>query len=150
MEELQEFIQTTRDSRELKRALAVKTTLAGRPWLEVADELGVCRSFIGKWRKRYAQAGVDGLRLGYHGSAGYLSPTRRAEVITWIQQQDQWAVTPLRLHLLHTYGIQYKSRQSYYALLTEARISWKKTQDRHPKANQEAVAETREQIKKKR
>jgi hypothetical protein len=38
MDALQEFIRTTRDSRELKRALAVKTTLAGRPWLEVAEE----------------------------------------------------------------------------------------------------------------
>ena len=150
MDALQEFVRTTRDSRELKRALAVKTTLAGRPWLEVAEELGVCRSFIGKWRKRYAQAGVAGLRLGYQGSVGYLTPASKAQVIAWIQQQNQWSVTAVCLHLSHTYGVRYKSRQSYYALLTEARISWKKTQDTHPKADPEAVAETREQIKKKR
>ena len=150
MEELQEFIRTTRDSRELKRALAVKNTLAGRPWLEVAEELGVCRSFLGKWRKIYAQDGVDGLRLRYKGSTGYLTANRKAAVIAWIQQQDQWSVTALRLHLLHTYGVEYQSRQSYYALLTEARISWKKTQSTHPKADPQAIAETREVIKKKR
>jgi transposase len=81
---------------------------------------------------------------------GYLPPTSKAQVIAWIQQQEQWSVTAVRLHLLHTYGVRYKSRQSYYALLSEARISWKKTQDTHPKADPEAVAETREQIKKKR
>jgi putative transposase len=150
MTDLKTFIQTTRDSRELKRALAVKNTLAGRPWQEVADELLVCRAFIGKWRKIYVQEGVDGLRLRYKGSTGYLSAARKAEILAWIQDQEQWSVTALRTHILYKYGVRYKSRQSYYALLTEARMSWKKSQDRHPKANPEAVAETREQIKKKR
>jgi transposase len=81
---------------------------------------------------------------------GYLTPASKAQVIAWIQQQDQWSVTAVRLHLWHTYGVQYKSRQSYYALLAEARMSWKKTQGTHPKADPEAIAETREQIKKKR
>jgi len=148
MTDLQEFIRTTRESRELKRALAVKNTLAGRPWLEVADELGVCRSFIGKWRKVYAQAGIAGLRLQYKGSEGYLSAACKAEVLTWIQQQEHWSVTTLRTHLLYTYGVQYKSRQSYYALLAQARISWKKTQDRQPKPDPQVVAETRQRIKK--
>jgi transposase len=53
MDALQEFIRTKRDSRELKRALAVQNTLAGRPWAEVASELGVTESFISKWRARY-------------------------------------------------------------------------------------------------
>ncbi len=38
MNDLNEFINTTRESRELKRALAVKSTLAGRAWKEVAEE----------------------------------------------------------------------------------------------------------------
>lgn len=47
MSDLNTFIRTTIDSRELKRALAVKNTLTGRPWSEVAKELQVCESFIG-------------------------------------------------------------------------------------------------------
>jgi putative transposase len=148
MTALKEFIQTTRDSRELKRALAVKNTLAGRPWREVADELAVCRAFVGKWRKMYAQEGVDGLRLRYKGSTGYLTAARKAEVITWIQEQEQWSVTVLRTHILYNYGVRYKSRQSYYALLAQARISWKKSQARHPKHDPEAILRRREQIKK--
>jgi hypothetical protein len=41
MSDLKTFIKTTKDSRELKRALAVKNTLAGRPWFDVAKELFV-------------------------------------------------------------------------------------------------------------
>lgn len=149
MKELKTFIQTTRDSRELKRALAVKNTLTGRPWLEVAEELGVCRAFIGKWRKAYAQAGVAGLRLQYKGRTGYLTSAQKARVLAWIQAQTHWSVAALRAHLLSTYGIRYKSRQSYYALLAEARISWKKTQNIHPKVDSEAVLKTRATIKKR-
>lgn len=148
MDDLETFIQTTKESRELKRALAVKMTLAKRPWAVVMEDLGVSHAFISKWRSRYKQTGVAGLRLGYRGSTGYLSAVRKAQVLTWIQGQERWSVTALRLHLLQRYGVRYKSRQSYYALLAEARITRKKTQARHPQANPERVAETRAQIKK--
>ena len=89
MNDLKDFIKTTRESRELKRALAVKNTLAGRLWQEVAEELGVGQSFIGKWRHIYKLHGVEGLKLGYKGSSGYLSATERAEVMTWLQEPQR-------------------------------------------------------------
>ena len=52
MSELEEFIQSTKDSRELKRALVVKMTLAKRPWAVVMEDLGVSQAFISKWRSR--------------------------------------------------------------------------------------------------
>jgi putative transposase len=146
MDALQEFIRTKRDSRELKRALAVQNTLAGRPWAEVASELGVTESFISKWRARYKHGGVEALRLGYKGSAGYLQPHEKQAVITWIQAQEIWNVQSLQQHIMTMYGIQYKSQQSYYALFNEARISWKKLQDRHPKADPKKVAAKRTEI----
>lgn len=148
MTELDTFIKTVRDARELKRALAVKGTLAGRPWRKVAAELGVCRAFIGKWRKAYAQAGVEGLRLKYKGSTGPLSAAQRRQVIAWIQKQNRWGIPALRLYLLRTYGVRYKSRQSYRTLLTQAKMSWKKTQKTHPNRDPMLVSETREGIKK--
>jgi len=143
METLQEFIQTVRDSREVKRALAVQNTLAGRPWADVAAELGVTAAYISKWRVRYKHGGVAALRLGYKGSTGYLPPQEKQTVIGWIHQQAPWNVPQLQHHIERTYGVRYKSQQSYYALFHEARISWKKLQDRHPKADPEAVAATR-------
>lgn len=148
MDALHEFIQTTRDGRELKRALAVKMRLEGYARSETAAVLGVSKPFVDKWRRHYLQQGVAGLALKYQGSRGYLRPGQKAEVLAWIQAQAQWSVPALRRHLHRTYRVRYKSRQSYYALLAEARISWKKTQYRHPKANSATVAETREQIKK--
>lgn len=146
METLQEFIRTTRDSRELKRALAVQNTLARRPWVDVAEELGVKESFISKWRAQYKRGGVAALRLGYKGSTGYLQPQEKQAVMAWIHQQETWNVPQLQHHIEHTYGVRYKSQQSYYALFHEARISWKKLQDRHPKADPEAVAAKRTEL----
>jgi putative transposase len=150
MSDLATLIKTTRESRELKRALAVKNTLAGHPWKAVMEELGVSWSFIGKWRQIYEQQGVDGLKLGYKGSSGYLTPEQRAEVMRWLQEPQHWNVGRLRAYMQRQYGVEYQSRQSYYALLHEAKLSWKKTQKRNPKADPEQVKETREGIKKKR
>lgn len=150
MNDVNELLKTTRESRELKRALAVKNTLAGRPWREVAEELGVCESFIGKWRHRYTLHGVEGLKLGYKGSSGYLTDDEKAEVRTWLQEPQRQNIGSLRAYLQRQYGIVYHSRQSYYALMQEAKLSWKKTQKRNPKADPEQVKATRAVIKKKR
>jgi transposase len=150
MNDLQQFIQTTRDSRELKRALVIQNTLAGRSWAEVAAELGVKESFIGTWRWRYKRDGIACLSLGYQGAKGYLTATEKAAVITWIQEQKRWDLKALSQHVTATYGVTYKSSQSYYALLTAARISWKKSQDRQPKADPKKISAKRKEIKKKR
>lgn len=150
MSDLHELIKTTRESRELKRALAVTSTLAGRPWKEVAEELGGCESFIGKWRHIYDNQGLEGLKLGYKGSSGYLTPEAKADVMAWLQTSEHWNLGSLRAYLHRQYGVEYRSRQSYYALLHEAKLSWKKSQKRHPKADPEQVKATREAIQKKR
>lgn len=149
MRDLNEFIKTTKDTRELKRALAVKNTLNGRSRAEVTEELGVGESFIGKWRHRYATQGVEGLTLGYQGSSGYLTAEAKAEVITWLQERPQHQnVRRLHTYIRRRYGVEYRSRQSYYALLHEAKLSRKKSQKRNPKADPEQVTETRDTIKK--
>lgn len=149
MQELERFIQTTTNSLELKRALAVKNTLAGRPWKEVAQELGVQRAFLCKWRSRYKKFGVTSLRMGYRGSRGYLTPAERQRVLAWLQEQSRWQVAALQTYLRETYQVSYQSKQSYYALLAEARISWKKTQKNNPQADPAQVQAKREAIKKK-
>ncbi len=150
MDELQEFIRTTTDVRELKRALAVRNTLSGRSRAEVAAELGSSVAFVDKWRGIYKRQGVEGLRLGYKGSAGYLTPQQHDELRDWIQAQTTWDIPTLQAHVAAHYGVQYKSLKSYYALMDEAGMSWKKSQDDHPDADPVEVEQTRDQIKKKR
>jgi putative transposase len=149
MEDLKIFIQTTRDSRELKRALAVQNTLEGRSWIVVAQELGVCRAFIGKWRQRYEAHGAEGLRLGYRPWTGYLEKTKQLAIVTWIQEQAHWDIRGIAQEVERRYGVVYKSKQSYYALLNRAKMSWKKTQKRNPSADPNQVTAKRDEIQKK-
>lgn len=139
MEELLNFIDTARDARELKRALAVKLTLEGYVHAEIIKILNVTSGFISKWKQAFEAYGVDGIVLGYRGSTGYLYKQRQ-EVSEWLQQKDHWLVEELSTHLYQQYQVEFKSRQSYYDLFTQAGLSWKKTQKRNPKHNAEAVA----------
>lgn len=140
MEELLNFIDTARDARELKRAIAVKLTLEGYIHAEIIKILNVTSGFISKWKQAFEAYGVDGILLGYQGSTGYLYKEERMEVIEWLQQKDHWLLEELSTHLLQEYDVEFKSRQSYYDLFTQAGLSWKKTQKRNPKHDAEAVA----------
>ena len=150
MDDVLDFIRTTRDARELKRALAVRNTLAGRPRAEVAAELGCSVSFVDKWRWIYDRQGVAGLRLGYQGSTGYLTSSHKKAICEWLTGQSSWDIRALQAHIEQTYGVCYTSAKSYYALLTEARLSWKKTQDESPEPDPQEIEQTRKAIKKKR
>lgn len=108
--------------------------------------LGVTRSFIGKWRRRYKQEGIPALRIGYKGSRGKLTAAERADVITWIQAQTSWNVRAVSGHIATTYGVCYKSLQSYSTLLKHARIAWKRTHDQNPAADPKKIAAKREDI----
>jgi len=149
MDDLQTLIHTTHDAREVKRALAVQNTLAGRSRVAVAKELGYTVSWVDKWRWRYAQSGIEGLRIGYKGSQSYLTPPQKIEIHQWLHRQTTWDVRSLAAHIKATYGVRYQSVRSYHALLNAARMSWKKTQDEHPEADPQTVSATREDMKKK-
>lgn len=140
MEELLNFIDTARDARELKRAIAVKLTLEGYIHAEIIKILNVTSGFISKWKQAFEAKGVDGILLGYQGSTGYLDKKQRLEVIKWLKQKDDWLLEELATHLCQEYDVEFKSRQSYYDLFTQAGLSWKKTQKRNPKHNVEEVA----------
>ncbi len=87
MNDLTECIQTTKDARELKRALAVKMmTLAGATWADVMDDLHVSHAFISKWRSQYKKRGIASLRMGYQGAAGYLTAEQKAEIRTCLRR----------------------------------------------------------------
>jgi putative transposase len=148
MDDLQIFIHTSRDAREVKRALAVQNTLQGRSRPEVAAELGYSVSWVDKWRWHYAQFGVAGLRIGYKGSQGYLTVEQKTEIQAWLEAQSTWSVRALAAHIEAEYAVRYKSVRSYHALLNQARMSWKKSQATPPKPDPDKVAATRETIKK--
>lgn len=141
MDTLEEFIQSNRDPRELKRALAVQMSQRGHSYREIRDVLQVSLGFITTCAQRYEADGVEGLRLNYWGTQGYLNPKQKQQLFNWLAQQDAWTIEEVVDHIEDTYNVVYRSQQSYYALLKQAGFSWKKAQPVHPERDETQVEE---------
>jgi putative transposase len=135
LEDLNDFIHSNPDARELKRAIAVQMVLKGYKHREIRESVGVSSGFISKWTGMYEQLGVSGLKLRYPGSVGYLEPEQRQAVIHWLKRKNYWNLGELQAHIEQEYAVVFDSKQSYYTLFEQAGISWKKTQKRNPKAD---------------
>ena len=79
--ELENFIASNPDPRELKRALAIRMLIEGVCRETIQKILGVSSPFISKWKINYALHGIEGLLLNHQGSRGKLKPEKRAEII---------------------------------------------------------------------
>ena len=86
--ELENFIASNPDPRELKRAISVRMLIEGIERETIQEILGVSSPFISKWKINYALHGIEGLRLNYQGSRGQLKPEERAEVIQWLTKKN--------------------------------------------------------------
>ena len=117
IQELDEWIKSNPDPRELKRALAVKLALSGWANRAIASLLNTSNSFISKWKKQFNKLGIEGLRLGYKGAKSYLTTTGRAAVVTWLQQQKYWDLSELECYLIEQFDVVFQSHKSYYDLL---------------------------------
>ena len=146
---LEDFIRSNPDARELKRALAVKMTLSQYTHAQIEALLGITSGFISKWKLRYVADGVAALRLAHRGSQPYLSADQRQQVIDWLQLQERTSVPEVATYIEQHFQIRFKSEQSYYDLLNQARFSWKKSQARNPQADPDQVNAKRVEIKKK-
>ncbi len=129
---LTQFIGSKPEARELKRALAVKMALQDTPYAKITELVGIHKTCITTWKQRFEAEGIEGIRLGYRGAESYLTPSQRAEGITWLRKKDYWNIEELFSYLDEYYQVIYKSKQSYYQLLAEAKISWKRSQKSNP------------------
>jgi putative transposase len=148
LDELDHFINQTKDVREIKRALAVKMKLQGKHYREIKHLLGVSQQFISKWKNCAIFEGVENLRIKYKGRKSYLKNEEKSKVIQWLREKEYLRLSDLKLHLYKEYNIIFESDQSYYSLLKEARISWKKTQKKNPARNDELVEAKKKEIEK--
>jgi len=141
MDTLEQFIQSNPHPRELKRAVAVQMSQRGHSYREIRDVLQVSVGFVTACHQRYKAAGVEGLKLNYWGTQGYLSAEQKQEVFEWLAQNDAWTIEEVVAHIEDTYEVVYQSQQSYYALLKQAGFSWKKAQPTHPDLDEAQVEE---------
>jgi putative transposase len=142
-EELQEFIKTNRDARELKRGLSVQMYLEGYKHREIKEIVGVGSGYISKWTRIYVQEGLEGLLLGYKGTTGYLSEMQTQAINTWLQAKNYWNLAELTEYIEDEYKVVFESKQSYYAIFEKAGISWKKTQKHNPKGDPTIIQKKR-------
>ncbi len=140
MRSLLEFIENSQDKREVQRAIAVRMLLEGYTHVTIQSILSVSSGFISKCKKAFFTSGVEGLKLRYKGSQGFLNSQQRAGVIKWLKTKDKWNLSELEYEIAFSYGVVFESKQSYYDLFDAARISWKKTQAHNPKYDEELVA----------
>ncbi len=142
MEELNSFIASNPDPRELKRGLAVSMTLRGYTHAEIIKILQVSSGFISKWKQAFIRKGVEGIKLGYQGSLGYLNERQKQQVIDWLKSQKYWwDLNQLECYIAEKFDVSYAAKSSYYDLFSEAGISWKKSQKKNPRKNPELVDE---------
>ncbi len=139
LKELSDFLDSNPDPRELKRALAVMMWIEGVPCSEIQKILNVSATFISQFKIKFIKDGVKELKLKYQGSKAYLSREQRREIINYLEAQEYLSLQELREYIEDKYDVRFKSSQSYYTLLDEAKISWKKTQKNHPKKNDKLV-----------
>lgn len=132
-ESLSQFLKQTDDVREYKRALAVQMVHQGIDYAVITSLLDVSPSFISKGKGIFAKQGVEGLRIKYRGSEGYLSPDQREQTIRWLQEQGTWSISSLQDYLKTTFDVEYQSLQSSYDLMHAAGLRGKKTQAINPK-----------------
>jgi putative transposase len=149
METLDDLINDATDSRETKRALAVKMLQTGLSPQSIASLLNVSEQYVSKWKVRYEKEGAHGLCLAYRGKAPYLSPDQRLQVVAWIQSYKTLTIEALRDYIESQYEVVYDSKQSYYDLLSQGGMSYHTTTTINPKYDEAQVMAKREEIKKK-
>lgn len=149
MNTLDDIILMGKDAREIRRAMAVKMVLHGFGVRDIEALLNVSDSFVSKWKGVYEEKGAPGLALGYKGSEGYLTGDQRKEVISFLRSKITYTPEELRDYPESEYGVLYKSKQSYYDLLHEGGINWKKNEKTNPKRDEEEVSERRKFIMSK-
>ena len=114
--QLESFIKSDIDARELKRAIAVRMALEGKLYHEISKVLGVSEFFVGYWKKIFKTQGVEGIKLGYKGSPGYLTERQTDVVVEWLKHKQYWNLEELVTYVEQEFGVSYKSKQSYYKL----------------------------------
>jgi len=144
--DLTAFLAEKRDSREYRRALAVKFALLGYRYEAICEMLDVTLGFVSQAKKAYETQGTTGLTLKYQGTQPYLSSSERQAVIDWLKTEQQWSVHRLQEHIETNYGVVFQSRQSYYQLLADAGFSYKQAQRTNPKRDEQRIAAKKKRL----
>ena len=136
-------------SLEQKRALAIKMVIQGYTYEQISELLNVSAFFIDKYRALYKKQGATCFSLKYKGSKSFLTKEQLIEVNKFINTKSNCNIEELIAVIKKRYRVNFKSKQTYYDLLHDAGMSWKKTEKVNPKKDDEKVALKQAELKKK-
>ena len=77
LDELDDFINQKKESKEIKIALAVKMILSGKSYREIKELLNVSHSFISEWKNQAMFHGVESLKLQLYWNTRLLKGGRK-------------------------------------------------------------------------
>ncbi|MDF5726221.1 MAG: helix-turn-helix domain-containing protein [Rhizonema sp. PD37] len=72
--------------------------------------------FVNKWKYRFVEPGIAGLKLKHQGSKGYLNSVQRQILIDWLKQKNYWHLDELKEYVEDSFAMILESNQSYYDL----------------------------------
>ena len=113
IERLTNFLNIYTDSREMKRALAVKLALQGYVYRAIRNILNISEGFVSKWKKIFLRSGIQALRLGYKGAAKKLKKEQEEETVKWLLCQEYWDISEQEIYLIEEYDVVFESKESY-------------------------------------
>ncbi|MDO9152626.1 MAG: helix-turn-helix domain-containing protein [Paludibacter sp.] len=135
-------------SLEIKRALAVKMCLVGYSTSEISKLLNVSVAFVKKWRALYNKKGAVCFPVCYKGRIGLLTNEQMQNTLEYVKSKSSISLLDIISYIRDTYDIEFKSKQSYYDIMSNAGMSWKKSEKINPKKDEAKVILKKEELKK--
>lgn len=137
--ELIDRIRREKDSSIRDKYRAFLWILEGKKRAEIARCLGVSRTSIQQWVKRYNTQGESGLhRKAGQGRKPIITPDKVEKIKEWVSEgEGVWTLKRMSLMLSEEEGISVTQQAIWYRL-HESRWSWKTGRPTNPKGDKDA------------
>ena len=155
-EQLEKWIETTSDVKEVKRAQAVLLLDADTDFSTIYKLTRFKERAVLAFRKRYLESGLKGLEHQRKGKPKtLLTKAQRQEVIQWLEtttpkdhgyEAAYWTTSILAHLIKDKYGVIYKSKKPFYLLFEQTRFSFHKPGKVYEKRDEQKVKEWKEQV----
>lgn len=106
---------------------------------EIANRLGIGRSTLGRWVKRYNSQGESGLhQQPGQGRKQTITPETVEKIKNWVREDEGvWTLNRICLRLAESEGIS-ATQQAIWYRLRESGWSWKTGRPTNPEGDKEA------------
>ena len=78
------------------------------------------KSCISRWKQKFVNQGLEGVKLAYKGATSNLTPVQCQEVISWLKAVKYWILEELVGYVDEHSSVIYQAKQSYHNLFYTA------------------------------